>query len=305
VVVPDFLTLILEKETAIELFLALAKALALAESGPITVILRQETAIGLFLALAKTWDPSAAEQSEFKNKVGTVLKAKDYIRKAEVGTGLGFGEGVERTPKNQIPSFTTEKEIKRRSMHPVEQKLWTIARYTVSAQKIKTHRHYIIFVVYSWTNELIVALAGIGITFAFLPPARAAAEVPVSPFHYGIIGGILALVWALLKLAATREEGIKRATLMRSCNHQIMVQRGKIYSALENATPLKELSAIFLELNRVYDRANQDGSWPWQGDFAPNIDALVDRDEKQWFNRWNERFGSTVSIDPQNLRSDE
>src|SRR5271165_6446144 len=141
----------------------------------------------------------------------------------------------------------------RRSMHPAEQKLRTIARYTVSAQKIPSVRHYIIYTVYSWTNDVIAAMAGIGITFGFLPQAKAVAEAPVSPFQFGLAGGILALTWGGLKLAATRDDGIKRATLMRSCNHQIMVQRGHVYSALDNSEPLGELSAIYKEIRDVYD----------------------------------------------------
>jgi hypothetical protein len=49
--------------------------------------------------------------------------------------------------------------------NPIRNQLALIANHTISADKIPKVRHYVVFLIYSWANEVIAALAGIGIAF--------------------------------------------------------------------------------------------------------------------------------------------
>jgi hypothetical protein len=187
--------------------------------------------------------------------------------------------------------------------HPVKSKLEIITRYTVSARHIKRGWFYILFSFYTWTSDLIVALAGIGIAHPLLTRAATASAqsptpqaIPLTANSLLSYGVILAVVWVVLKVIVTRENGLKRGTLMSSCVTEMLSERSRLERhALQQADPMPVLEDIEKKLSAIYDRHNQEGSFPYLGGFAPGIDAEVKQEVENLYNSWQKRHGATWS----------
>jgi hypothetical protein len=197
-------------------------------------------------------------------------------------------------------------------MNPVQQKLKIIAKHTVSADRLKQHSHYIVFSIYSRTNAILAAFAGAGIANPFIDLGKngsspATIESLTHSFTSGFIPaiGIFCFVfWIIFTALATYDDGVKRATLMRSCNREMMIQRARVEAALNEANPMRTLEDIYQQLRTIYDRNNQEGSWPWPGRFAPNIDDKVNSEVETWLKSWQENSGVESKLEVEDVRID-
>lgn len=199
--------------------------------------------------------------------------------------------------------------------HPVRRKLHRdILPYLVSARRLRTQWYCRLYVVFGYATDLIVALTAIGITTPLLrlvgdagatgaagqqgaTLAEVLATVP-SWLYYPT--GVLIILWILLRVAFTREDGQKRAVLARSCTQMLREVEAKLHRVLLKPDPMPELNELLeKQIALIVDRNIQENAWPW-APFAPGIDEEVDAD----FVKLCERFESGwAPVDPIGLRA--
>jgi hypothetical protein len=172
--------------------------------------------------------------------------------------------------------------------------LLDIAPYLVSARRIPFCGSFILFTAYSWLNTLIPALSGIGVGIPILTRVVQSKETNVTeslaasgPLGYLIL--ILCAAWVVLKFLAEREDGLKRGTLMRVCHREMVPEQALVTRALRNLEPQLALEEIFKKLSTIYDRHNQQESWPWPGKFAPNYSVDAEKLVDEWIQNWRNR----------------
>lgn len=174
--------------------------------------------------------------------------------------------------------------------HPVKRTLERdVLPYIVSARQLRKQWFYRMHTVFGYTTDIVVALATIGIAPPLLrllgatgsaadaankPPTLTSvlASLPPSLVYPA---AILIVVWIIIRVAFTREEGQKRAVLARSCNKVLEQAEAGLPQALGTADPMPALTEMLEKRIRpTVDRNIQESSWPWLP-FAPKIEADV------------------------------
>jgi len=169
--------------------------------------------------------------------------------------------------------------------HPVKRTLERdVLPYLVSAKRLRRQWFFILYLIFGYATDLVVALGAIGITAPVLvlltgtdkdKPSLATALSPVPSWLY-FPAFILVLVWIFLRVTFNREDGQMRAVLARSCIQVLREAEGHLPNALSKSDPMPALTELLEKTIRpTVDRNIQENSWPWTP-FAPRIEAEVD-----------------------------
>jgi hypothetical protein len=177
--------------------------------------------------------------------------------------------------------------------HPVRRKLQRdVLPYLVSACRLRTQWFYRLHVVFGYTTDLVVALTAIGVTTPLLrlfggsgatetagqKVATLAEALATIPYWLYYPTGVLVILWVVLRVAFTREEGQKRAVLAKSCTQVLREAEAKLPRVLGKPDPMPDLNELLeRQIASTVDRNIQEKAWPWTP-FAPNIDDEVDQD---------------------------
>lgn len=160
--------------------------------------------------------------------------------------------------------------------HPVAQKLQRdVVPYLVSADQLVKRPVFVAYSVYSIIGEFLTGLAGVGLappllkTMSGSPPAETGDRAWMTP-----LAVVLLVAWVLLRIAATSNEGAKRATLMRSCRREVQQVRARLARELSAPEAMTALEAIQKEISALVDRHIAEGSWPWSP-VHPRADELA------------------------------
>jgi hypothetical protein len=185
--------------------------------------------------------------------------------------------------------------------NPFKVNLRQIAQYTVSAGRVKRQYRYICYLIYSWGNDFIALLAGIGIGYPALTSVNSGGSTPPSKYlssHEILQVGILAAVaWIVLKLIVTRDNGIKRAVLMKNCVKEMQLQESDLVrNVLKQTDPLPRSAEIIDALARIYDQHNREEAWPWTNGFAENIDNQVEHQIELWYLTWQKNVEQREAV---------
>jgi len=168
--------------------------------------------------------------------------------------------------------------------HPVKRTLVRdVLPYLVSAKRLRRQWFFLLYLIFGYATDLVVALTAIGITAPFLilltgtdkdkPSLVTALGSVPSWLYYPAL--ILVVVWIFLRVTFNREDGQKRAVLARSCAQILRQAQANLTTALSKSDPMPALTELLEKSIRpTVDRNIQENSWPWEP-FAPRIEAEV------------------------------
>jgi len=92
----------------------------------------------------------------------------------------------------------------------------------------------------------------------------------------------------VLKFLVEQEDGLKKKTLMRVCHKEMIRKEASVTRALQKADPREELQQVLVDLQTIYDRANQQDAWPWIGKFCPNYKPAANQQVQEWVQNWRQ-----------------
>jgi hypothetical protein len=197
--------------------------------------------------------------------------------------------------------------------HPVTRKLSTsLVPYFVSGEQLERQRFYRAYSVYTWANEVMagVAVLGLGPVLSPLNLQTGTVDVPALfkgtqagslPFLLAGIGALFGIGWMLFKVYVTRENGIKRAALARSCRNQLRTLETRVHQELNEPNPITKLDEIYASVKDLINRCSQEEAWPWPGP-APNIAEPVEKRVKEYCSQYQANWKIPVlAVEQQNL----
>lgn len=177
--------------------------------------------------------------------------------------------------------------------HPVKRTLERdVLPYIVSARQLRKQWFYRMHTVFGYTTDIVVALATIGIApplLRLIGATGSAADVADKPLTLTSAlaslppalvypAAVLIVVWIIIRVAFSREEGQKRAVLARSCTKVLQQAEAGLPQALSAADPMPALTEMLEKRIRpTVDRNIQESAWPWLP-FAPRIEADVKKE---------------------------
>jgi hypothetical protein len=133
-------------------------------------------------------------------------------------------------------------------------------------------------------HELAAALVGIGIS----PPILAVftgqegqhATVSSATAAAAPITIAAAVLWMLLKVIVTRQNGEKRSVLARSCRREFRGLAITLRDELAKENPMPGLEKIQKDIAAIVQRNVAEDSWPWEGPasrIARRVQKRLDR----------------------------
>jgi hypothetical protein len=192
--------------------------------------------------------------------------------------------------------------------HPVKAKLRTsILPWLESAKLLHKQWFYRLHVIFGYATDITIGLGAVGISLplaqALTQPSNNTGGTNVSVFTslpqnstwlYYITAGFV-VVWVLLRVVFTREDGQKKAVLAISCSQTMKQIETALYRVLAQPNPMDVLNKIILEeLGPTIDRNSQEKSWPWHGP-APNIDIVVEQQLKLFCDKFSSGWSAADS----------
>jgi hypothetical protein len=171
-------------------------------------------------------------------------------------------------------------------IHPVAQKLrQAILPYLISATALKWRPLYVAHFVYVYTHDLLAALAGFGISHPLAKLITGESnDLPKAlegmPPWLKVLTVTAIVLWAILKVVVTRENGEKRSALARSCRKEFRGIERRVLVELSKKDPMPGLDRIQDEISTIVDRHIAEDSWPWAGP-KPNIAGDVNKRLKE------------------------
>lgn len=200
-------------------------------------------------------------------------------------------------------------------IHPVKRALGRdLLPYLVSARRLRCQWFFIVHSVFGYTTDLVVALAAIGISaplFAVLGsvagPENEAARVPrlsvvlasvPNRLYYPTAG--LVILWIILRVAFTREDGQKRAVLAKSCTQVLRRVEASLPKSLSMTDPMPTITELLeKDIRPTVDRGIHENSWPWTP-FAPGIDLEVQKELERLCALYESDWAAVDPLDPRN-----
>lgn len=193
--------------------------------------------------------------------------------------------------------------------------LASIYLWIVSSERLGSVAKYRVYSIYTWGGEIAVALTGLGFAHPILTLAGGTASSEQAPALSDVgtangllfVLGLLGLVfWAALKVYVTHGDGVKRATLAKSCGREFNRLRAKLPEILSQQDPRSALLDLRNEIQKVVDRHTAEDAWPahWKP-FAPGIDREVERRVDELCQRFGENWLAPPAVDqvPQGAQS--
>jgi hypothetical protein len=198
-------------------------------------------------------------------------------------------------------------------VHPARRTLERdLLPYFVSARLLERQWFFRLHTVFGYTTDLVVALSAIGVSAPLLTmlaasngdphgakPPGASAVLATVPAWLAVPTIILMLTWVVFRVAFNREDGQKRAVLVKSCTQVLRQAEASLAAVLAKSDPMPALNEL-LERNirPTVDRTIQENAWPWLP-FAPGIEAQVQREVAVLCDRFEEEW---TPVGPLGLR---
>jgi hypothetical protein len=204
-------------------------------------------------------------------------------------------------PCDRTPPFAKAPMSTSTNFDPVMRKIErSILPYLLSAERLTREPHYRAYLAYTYTHEILAGLAGMGFGVAF-PTLRmlvsdgsggeaAIAALPIVPL---VVVVICVALWLGLKTYVTRDDGLKRALLVRSCVREMAVARHAVVTALDRAdavNPLAEVTKAQNVITGIVEKYIQEGVWPYR-----IVAAGIDVDVRAEAARLSQHYGLVTS----------